>query len=85
MQIMQMGTVPLPVPLAEQDKTPMMGATGPIVFVPEPPSKKKIAPTPPPAPPSPSVPPPPAAQPVTPARPGYMKILEMCRFSNCIV
>ncbi len=70
-QIMQMGSVPVPV--AEEDRTPMMGATGPIVFVPEPVSKKKTVttpPTPPIPPPPPPTPPAQQAQPATPARPG---------------
>jgi len=63
---MQMGRVP--VAESEEDKGPIMGATGPIVFVPDASSKKKTSTVTPPVP-KPVAPVAPVA-PTPPARPG---------------
>ncbi len=80
-QILYMGTVP--VAEAEEDEIPpLMGATGPMVFVPEPPSRKKSTTNPAPSslpspPPTPTpTPTPPSVVPSAPqAKPGLFSIL----------
>lgn len=76
-----MGTGPV-AEAEEEESTPLMGATGPMVFVPEPPSRKKSTANPPPPPPPPPTPTPIPTTPAPQTKPGLFGILSLFSVEN---